>query len=61
MDCRTHARTWDLLRLTRMPTVQVECGYLSSPEDLARLRVPGFRDAVAEGVAAAVVRYFAPG
>lgn len=25
-DCRTHGRTWDLLRLTRMPTVQVDIG-----------------------------------
>lgn len=60
VDCRTHARTWDLLRLTRMPTVQVECGYLSSPDDLARLRDPRFRDAVAEGLASAVVAFFAP-
>ena len=26
LDCRTHGRTWDLLRLTRMPTVQVDVG-----------------------------------
>ncbi|CKN19904.1 N-acetylmuramoyl-L-alanine amidase w/ peptidoglycan-binding domain protein [Mycobacterium tuberculosis] len=25
-DCRVHGRTWDLLRLTRMPTVQVDIG-----------------------------------
>ena len=61
VDCRTHARTWDLLRLTRMPTVQVECGYLSSPEDLSRLADPGFRDALADGLATAVVAFFAPG
>ena len=30
-DCRTHAKTWDLLRLTRMPAVRVEVGYLTSP------------------------------
>lgn len=59
-DCRTHAKSWDLLRLTRMPTVHVECGYLSSPYDAARLAEPRFRDAVAEGLAAAVVRFFAP-
>ncbi len=28
-DCRVHGRTWDLLRLTRMPTVQVDIGYIT--------------------------------
>ncbi len=60
VDCRTHPKSWDLLRLTRMPTVQVECGYLSSPYDAVRLADHGFRDVVAEGIAAAVVRFFAP-
>ena len=59
-DCRTHAKTWDLLRMTRMPAVRIECGYLSSPRDSRRLSDPAFRDAVAEGIAAAVVRFFAP-
>lgn len=59
-DLRTHAKSWDLLRMTRMPAVRVECGYLSSPHDASRLADPGFRDAVAEGIAAAVVRFFAP-
>ena len=59
-DCRTHTKTWDLLRLTRMPTVRVECGYLSSPYDCTRLADPVFRDVLAEGLAAAVVRFFAP-
>ena len=59
-DCRTHAKTWDLLRMTRMPAVRIECGYLSSPRDTRRLEDPAFRDAVAEGIAAAVVRFFAP-
>ncbi len=59
-DCRTHPKTWDLLRMTRMPAVRIECGYLSSPRDARRLADPAFRDAVAEGIAAAVVRFFAP-
>ncbi len=36
-DCRTHGRTWDLLRLTRMPTVQVDAGYITNPRDRAML------------------------
>lgn len=59
-DCRTHARTWDLLRLTRMPAVWMELGYLSHPKDAARLCAVEFRDAVAEAIAAGVVAYFAP-
>jgi N-acetylmuramoyl-L-alanine amidase len=59
-DCRAHPRTWDLLRLTRMPAVWMELGYLSHPRDAARLADPRFRDAVADGLAAAVVAYFAP-
>jgi N-acetylmuramoyl-L-alanine amidase len=59
-DCRTHAKSWDLLRMTRMPAVRIECGYLSNPRDSRRLSDPAFRDAVAEGIAAAVVRFFAP-
>jgi N-acetylmuramoyl-L-alanine amidase len=59
-DCRTHAKTWDLLRMTRMPAVRIECGYLSSPRDSRRLADAAFRDALAEAIAAAVVRFFAP-
>lgn len=59
-DCRSHARTWDLLRLTRMPAVWVELGYLSHPGDAARLNDPRFRDVVSEAVAAAAARFFAP-
>jgi len=59
-DCRAHPRTWDLLRLTRMPAVWMELGYLSHPRDAARLADPRFRDAVADSLAAAVIAYFAP-
>jgi N-acetylmuramoyl-L-alanine amidase len=59
-DCRTHAKTWDLLRLTRMPAVRVEFGYLTSPDDRALLITPPFRDAVAGAIAAAVQRLYVP-
>lgn len=59
-DCRTHAKTWELLRLTRMPAVRVELGYLTSPADRARLTDPGFRDTVADAILAAVQRMYYP-
>lgn len=59
-DCRTHAKTWDLLRLTRMPAIRVEFGYLTSPDDRALLIEPVFRDGVAAAIAAAVQRLYAP-
>jgi len=60
-DARTHAKTWDLLRLTRMPAVRLEAGYLSSAQDLARLQTPHTRQQIAESVASAIHDFFGPG
>ena len=60
LDCRTHPRTWDLLRMTRMPAVRVELGYVSNDADARRLASPAFQDTVADGIAAAVTRFCAP-
>src|SRR6201993_3446712 len=57
-DCRTHGRTWDLLRLTRMPTVQVDIGYITNPRDRDLLITTQTRDAIAEGILAAVKRLY---
>ncbi|MBY0441938.1 MAG: N-acetylmuramoyl-L-alanine amidase [Mycobacteriaceae bacterium] len=57
-DCRTHSRTWDLLRLTRMPSVQVDLGYITNPHDRAMLISAQTRDAIAEGILAAVKRLY---
>jgi N-acetylmuramoyl-L-alanine amidase len=59
-NCQTHAKTWELLRLTRMPAVRVEVGYLTSPLDRARLIDPRFRDTVADAIIAAVQRMYFP-
>ena len=59
-DCRTHAKTWDLLRLTRMPAVRVEAGYLTSPADRERLVDPRFRDRLVAAIVAAVRRMYLP-
>ncbi|WP_018025056.1 N-acetylmuramoyl-L-alanine amidase [Corynebacterium ulceribovis] len=57
-DCRTHARTWDLLRLTQMPTVEVSVGYLSNPHDIEVLTDPAHREAIAEAVIVAIKRLY---
>jgi N-acetylmuramoyl-L-alanine amidase len=59
-DCRTHGKTWDLLRRTRMPAIRVELGYLTAPGDAARLAEPGFRDVVAEAIVVGVQRLYLP-
>ena len=58
LDCRVHPKTWEVLRLTRMPAVRVEIGYLTNPEDRARLLDPAFRDVVAEGMLIAIKRLY---
>jgi N-acetylmuramoyl-L-alanine amidase len=60
VDCRAHPKSWELLRLTRMPAVRLEAGYLSSPSDAARLASGEFRDALAEAVVAALQRLYLP-
>lgn len=60
VDCRAHPKSWELLRLTRMPAVRLEAGYLSSPSDAARLATAEFRDALAEAVVAALQRLYLP-
>lgn len=57
-DLRSHAKTWDILRRTRMPAVRVDAGYLTNPDDAARLGDPAFRDVLAEAVVVAVQRVY---
>jgi N-acetylmuramoyl-L-alanine amidase len=57
-DLRSHAKTWDLLRRTRMPAVRIDVGYLTNEGDSARLADPRVRDVVAEAVVVAVQRVY---
>jgi len=57
-DSRVHGRTWDLLRLTRMPTVQVDIGYITNAGDREMLVSPESRDSIAEGMLAAIKRLY---
>lgn len=57
-DCRIHPKTWEVLRLTKMPAVRLETGYLTNVEDRRRLLDPGFRDVIAEGLLVAIKRLY---
>jgi N-acetylmuramoyl-L-alanine amidase len=57
-DLRTHACTFDILRVTKMPAVQVELGYLTSPTDAARLGADDVRDVIADALVVAIQRLY---
>jgi N-acetylmuramoyl-L-alanine amidase len=57
-NCRTHAKAWDLLRLTRAPAVQIDCGYASNPGDMERIARADFRDVIAEALVIAIQRLY---
>ncbi len=59
-SCGAHPKTWELLRLTRMPAVHLDLGYLTNPDDGARLGDGSGRDAIARAITAALIRFFAP-
>jgi N-acetylmuramoyl-L-alanine amidase len=59
-SCGAHPKTWEMLRLTRMPAVHLDLGYLTNPDDGARLGNPAGRDHVAKAITAALIRFFAP-
>lgn len=59
-DCRVQNKTWELLRLTKMPAVWIEPGYLSNPADAARWSDPIFIDRLAEAIAQGIVAFFTP-
>jgi N-acetylmuramoyl-L-alanine amidase len=60
-DCRVHHRPWDVLRLTKMPAIQVEIGYLSNPNERAKLLSDEFRNLLADGLLVAVKRLYLDG
>ncbi|MDO5670343.1 MAG: N-acetylmuramoyl-L-alanine amidase [Corynebacterium sp.] len=57
-NCGTHGRTWEILRFTQAPTVELVAGYLTNPDDVARLTDPNVRDSIAEAVVVAVKRLY---
>lgn len=57
VDGRTDAKTWGVLRETRMPAVQAEIGFLSNPEEESMLAEPGFPQKIADAIFAALRRF----
>jgi N-acetylmuramoyl-L-alanine amidase len=58
LNCWSHPKTWDLLRLTQAPSIRVDCGYLSNPYDAKNLATADFRDALAEAFIIAIQRLY---
>jgi N-acetylmuramoyl-L-alanine amidase len=58
LNCHTHPKTWDLLRLTKAPTVRIDLGYLTNPGDAQRLGRADFRDVIAESIVIAIQRLY---
>jgi N-acetylmuramoyl-L-alanine amidase len=54
---RTHAKTWPLLRETRMPALQIEPCYLTNPAEERLLADPTFHRRLAAAIASAVRTY----
>jgi N-acetylmuramoyl-L-alanine amidase len=57
-NCRAHARSYPILKETRMPAVLVEPGYISNPTDERRLEASDFRRALAGALAAGVEHFY---
>lgn len=57
-DCRSHPRTWSMLRRTRMPAVHLDVGYLNHEGDAAALTDEGTLDRIAEAVVVALQRLY---
>jgi N-acetylmuramoyl-L-alanine amidase len=58
LNCRTHAKTWDFLRLTKAPAVRIDLGYATHPGDAKRLADPDFRETVVEALMIAIQRLY---
>ncbi len=58
LNCRTHAKTWDFLRLTKAPAVRIDLGYATHPGDAKRLADPDFRETLVEALMIAIQRLY---
>ena len=58
LNCQTQAKTWDLLRLTKSPTVRIALGYSTNPGDVKRIADPAFRETIVEALMIAIQRLY---
>ena len=57
-DCRSHGRSYPILRETRMPAVLVEPIFITNPDERKRLEEPEFLSGIADAIAVGVRRFF---
>ena len=57
-DCRVHPMTWSILRETRMPSIVVEPGFITSPHDESRLIDPLQQEFLADRLVEALSMFF---
>jgi N-acetylmuramoyl-L-alanine amidase len=57
IDGRAHAKTFPVLRETRMPAVMLEAGYITHPEEEGMLADPGFQQRLATAIAEGLRRF----
>lgn len=57
-DCRVHARSYPVLRETRMPAVFVEPAFITNPDEEKRLEDPDHRAAIADAIARGIKRFY---
>jgi N-acetylmuramoyl-L-alanine amidase len=60
-DCRSHARSYSILKETRMPAVLIEPAFISNPDEAKLLEDGDFRRTLAQAVANGVRRFFDEG
>jgi N-acetylmuramoyl-L-alanine amidase len=57
-DCRSHPRSYPILKETRMPAVLVEPAFVTNPDDAKRLEDADFRGAICDAVVAGIRRFY---
>ncbi len=56
-DCRTHPRSYTILRETRAPAVVVEPAFISNPDECKRLEDPDHLIAIADAIVRGIRKY----
>jgi N-acetylmuramoyl-L-alanine amidase len=57
-DCRSHARSYSILKETRMPAVLIEPAFITNPDEAKMLEDADFRRTLAQAISSGVRRYF---